>query len=97
VVSASVAEALAARGDAGVALLDFRLPDGTGLEVAERLRDRNPTVRILLMSGYADDMRRRMPDCLAAVDQLEKPVDVERLLAWVARAVEHEKAARPRR
>lgn len=97
VVSATVAEALAVRGEARAAVLDFRLPDGTGLDVARRLRARDPALRILFMSGYGDDLRARLPGGLPDAEQVDKPVDVERLLAWVAAALGHGEAARPRR
>jgi DNA-binding response OmpR family regulator len=97
VVSGSVAEALAARGEARAAVIDFRLPDGTGLDVARRLRARNPTLRILFMSGYGEDTRSRLRGHLDKVEQLDKPVKVEHLLAWVATALGDGKTERPGR
>jgi DNA-binding response OmpR family regulator len=100
VVSGTVAEALSARGEPRAAVIDFRLPDGTGLDVARRLRARNPTLRILFMSGYGDDTRARLRGSLDATDwfdQLDKPVKVEHLLAWVATALGDAKTERPGR
>jgi two-component system response regulator DevR len=53
----SKAEALtripAARPD--VAVLDVRLPDGTGVEVCRDIRSDMPDVRCLMLTSYADD------------------------------------------
>ncbi len=35
-----------------VALLDVSMPDGNGVELASKLLERNPKIRIVLMSGY---------------------------------------------
>lgn len=53
----SKAEALtripAARPD--VAVLDVRLPDGTGVEVCREIRSAQPGVKCLMLTSYADD------------------------------------------
>ncbi|SDC21120.1 response regulator [Actinokineospora iranica] len=55
--AASVAEALvrvpAAKPD--VAVLDVRLPDGTGVELCRELRSTMPDLRCLMLTSYADD------------------------------------------
>jgi two-component system, NarL family, response regulator DevR len=53
----TVAEALArippTRPD--VALLDARLPDGSGVEVCREIRDRHPEVACVILTSFADD------------------------------------------
>ena len=53
----SVAEAIAripaVRPD--VAVLDVRLPDGSGVEVCREIRDTMPEVRCLMLTSYSDD------------------------------------------
>ena len=53
----SVAEAIAripaVRPD--VAVLDVRLPDGSGVEVCREIRDSQPEVKCLMLTSYADD------------------------------------------
>ncbi|MEU6080218.1 response regulator transcription factor [Streptomyces sp. NPDC047108] len=53
----SAAETLAripaARPD--VAVLDVRLPDGSGVEVCREIRSRDPSVACLMLTSYADD------------------------------------------
>lgn len=53
----TVAEALAGIPAAhpDVALLDLRLPDGSGVEVCRALRARHPDIRCLMLSSFADD------------------------------------------
>ncbi|MEU4964678.1 response regulator [Streptomyces smyrnaeus] len=38
-----------------VAVLDVRLPDGSGVEVCREVRSRDETVRCLMLTSYADD------------------------------------------
>ena len=38
-----------------VAVLDLRLPDGSGIEVCRAVRDRLPSVRCLMLTSFADD------------------------------------------
>jgi two-component system response regulator DevR len=38
-----------------VAILDVRLPDGSGIEVCREIRSRSPEVACLMLTSYADD------------------------------------------
>jgi len=38
-----------------VAVLDVRLPDGSGVEVCREVRSRHPEVRCLILTSFADD------------------------------------------
>jgi DNA-binding NarL/FixJ family response regulator len=55
--AASVDEALARIPAAGVdvAVLDVRLPDGSGVELCRELRSRLPELNCLMLTSYADD------------------------------------------
>lgn len=52
--TAAAAVAAVARDRPDVVLLDINLPDGSGLEVAERVRDIAPDSRILVLSVHDD-------------------------------------------
>ncbi|MFI9450743.1 response regulator [Amycolatopsis sp. NPDC052450] len=55
--AASVSEALARipQSDADIAVLDVRLPDGTGIELCRDLLSTEPELRCLMLTSYADD------------------------------------------
>jgi len=82
------AVALAEKVRFGLALVDQRLPDGTGLDLLHRLRATQPGCQRMLMSGYLD-----LPVALGAVNAgevarvLEKPVSTEILLESVRAAL----------
>ncbi len=61
-------------------LLDHRMPDMNGDEVLERIRELNPTVYAIMITAYgAVDTAVKVMK-LGAVDFMEKPVDLEKLL-----------------
>jgi DNA-binding response OmpR family regulator len=96
-VTGSMAEALAQTLRPQAAILDYHLPDGTGIEVAERLRAQYPAVRILFISGHTDELRDKLGGPLAEAPRLEKPVNIGQLLIWVAAAVGQGTTERPHR
>lgn len=53
----SVAEAIpmAEQMSPNVALVDFRLPDGTGADVASAIRANDPEVAVVILSAHSDD------------------------------------------
>ena len=87
-VAATVAEAIE-RGTASTAdimLLDLSLPDGSGLEVLEALRERGVQPRVTLaMTGHDDAKTRRT--CLEAgcAEVLLKPFPIGDLLRHIQR------------
>ncbi len=48
----SCAEAMALTFRPELLVVDFKLPDGSGVELAQSLRASIPSLKILLMSGY---------------------------------------------
>lgn len=55
--AATVADAIAeaARTNPDVAVLDVRLPDGSGVEACREIRSANPNIKVLMLTSYADD------------------------------------------
>jgi DNA-binding NtrC family response regulator len=88
-ITGSVAAALAARPRPSAAIVDFKLPDGTGVEVAETLKARDPGIKLLFVSGHAHELERSLSGSLAQEARLEKPFQLVRLLEWVTKAVGH--------
>ncbi len=87
VVTHTAASALAQNRRLHTAVLDYRLPDGSGLEVARQLRARDPAVQILFISGHTDDLEATRQADVPDSEALQKPIDTGRLISWVQLAV----------
>ncbi|MEN9579891.1 MAG: hypothetical protein RJA70_2900 [Pseudomonadota bacterium] len=85
-VIASVEEALCLRTLPKVALVDLRLPDGSGLQVAQRLGAQNPEIAVILITGYPEDLADQAsadrPVCVRG--SYAKPVPMSDVLERVA-------------
>ena len=81
------AEAAAERGDAAfaAAILDYTMPHMTGLELARRLREIQPTAPILLYSGYAGGVSEAELAKAGVQALLAKPVDTAALFRHLER------------
>ena len=77
--SAEEAEGLALTQPFALLLTDMMLPGLSGADLAERLRQRRPEVRVILMSGYTDDEEIRRRAAHGSLRFLPKPVDLETL------------------
>jgi two-component system, response regulator RegA len=75
--ASSVPQALALLNDwcAHYAAIDLRLPGPSGLTLIPRLKEVNPEVRIVIMSGFASIATAVEAIKLGAVHYLAKPVD----------------------
>jgi DNA-binding response OmpR family regulator len=87
VVSHTAAEALSQNRRLHTAVLDYRLPDGSGLDVARQLRARDPSIKILFVSGYTEDLKEQLTKDFGEVETREKPIDTGSVLSWVKLAV----------
>lgn len=63
-----------------LALLDIRLPGMSGLELLDRLRQRNADLMAIVMTGFGEASTAREARERGAVDFLEKPLDLAYLL-----------------
>jgi two-component system, OmpR family, response regulator len=87
VVSHTAADALAHRRRLQTAVLDYRLPDASGVDVARQLRARDPSIQILFISGDAEGLKEEIQMDLGPADTLEKPFDTGSVVSWVQLAV----------
>lgn len=62
-----------------VLLTDLMLPDVSGVDLAASLTERWPAMKVILMSGYAEDEHVRLGAFAGVVHFLQKPFDVETL------------------
>jgi signal transduction histidine kinase len=94
----SGAAALAPHGPDGpdLAVVDQRLPDTTGIELAASLKADDPDLAVILLTGYAS-----ADNAIAAVglvdDYLTKPVPPEDLVRSVRAAIDHTRLRRENR
>jgi DNA-binding response OmpR family regulator len=70
-----------------VTVLDVHLPDASGIDICERLRERWPRVAVIVCSGEASPEEAAQLLRLGAHRYLQKPVSVDELLATVAAAL----------
>ncbi|MGB9807163.1 MAG: sigma-54-dependent transcriptional regulator [Thermosulfidibacteraceae bacterium] len=69
-------------------ILDIWLPDRDGLEILERIKSVHPDLPILIISGHGTIETAVKAVKLGAFDFLEKPLDLEKLLLKVEKAIE---------
>jgi len=89
-IAATGVEALDLASEPGIAVvvLDVVLPGLDGLEVLRRLRERQPELRVIILSAYTDQQRVLEALRLGAFDYLAKPLHDEELVLAVRRALE---------
>ncbi len=71
--------------DYDLLLLDMKLPDMDGMDILKMLRDRVPSLAVIVMTGYSTISNAVQAMKLGAVDYLAKPFTDDELL----RAVEN--------
>jgi DNA-binding response OmpR family regulator len=69
-------------------LLDHRLPDGSGLDVAERLRAKGSSAPIILISGYDLEEVGSRAKALRVFDIIQKPFSREALCNALKKSIE---------
>jgi DNA-binding NtrC family response regulator len=77
-----------------VALIDIRMPGMDGMELQEHLRQADPEMLVIIMTGYASVETAVQGLKNGAWDYIVKPVDPDELLHLINRAVEHRGARR---
>jgi RNA polymerase sigma factor (sigma-70 family) len=72
----------------GCLLLDLRMPDGSGLDLLERLPSLAPLLSVVMLTGFGDVRSSVHAMKLGAIDFLTKPVSEESLIAAIGAAME---------
>ncbi len=75
-------------------LLDFRLPGSQGTEVLKRIKEREPTIPVVMLTGHSSKELAIESLRGKADEYLEKPIDVEYLRRTIARLLDR-RDARP--
>ena len=77
---------MAERGTYDVIVMDLMMPEMEGLEALKTLKDHQPEIQIILQTGYATREIETEALKLGAVDLIEKPADVGRLIEKIKEA-----------
>jgi two-component system, response regulator YesN len=87
--AATASEALTVLEREAVAavVLDYRLPDRTGLELLNDIRSAQPSLPVIMMTGYGSEWVCTSAFKLGVRDYLQKPVNLFELLHSVGLAV----------
>jgi DNA-binding NtrC family response regulator len=90
-VCANVAEAIAALQSESFDLIlsDFKMPDGTGVDVAVKAKQLSPAAVVMIMTAYADVASTIDAMRVGVIDYLLKPLNVEQLLRKILLIDEH--------
>jgi two-component system NtrC family response regulator len=78
-------------GDYELALLDMKLADMNGMEILRRVKNENPGIYIIVMTGYASVENAVEAMKLGACDYISKPFTDDELMISVQRAVENKR------
>ncbi len=68
-------------------LLDLGLPSANGLEVIRKLKAVDPNARIIVITGYPSDESAAVAFRYGAIEYIEKPIDIDKLLDNVRSAL----------
>ena len=71
-----------------VMVLDLKMPGMGGLEVLEAVKSRYPTVQVIILTGHGSEKEEAVALRLGAFAYLQKPVDIQDLMAEVRKAGE---------
>ena len=77
----------------GCIVTDVRMPEISGLELLQRLNDKDVQIPVIVITGHGDVPLAVEAMKLGAVDFLEKPFDEDVLLSSVKSAFERRKAS----
>src|SRR6516164_4793981 len=77
-----------------VALIDIKMPGMDGMELQGRLREADPDLTVVIMTGYASVDTAVQALKRGAYDYITKPVDPDELSHLVSNALEHKRASR---
>jgi DNA-binding NtrC family response regulator len=78
-----------------VVIIDVKMPGIGGLEVLRTVSRRYPDVKVILMTGHGSAKDSEIGRRLGAVAYLQKPVDLEDLLATIQLATDSKERVHP--
>ncbi len=67
-------------------VLDLQMPEMDGLEALKRIKEKNPDVQVILLTGHATVEKGVEAMKLGAMDLIEKPADLTTIIDRIKRA-----------
>ncbi len=77
-----------------LALLDIKMPGMDGMELQKKLRDADPELTVIIMTGYASVETAVQALKTGAYDYITKPIDPDELVHLVSNALGHKRYRR---
>ena len=69
-----------------VIVLDLKMPGIDGIEVLTRMKEAHPNIEIIILTGHGTEKDEEKARKLGAFDYLEKPIDIDKLVARLKKA-----------
>jgi DNA-binding NtrC family response regulator len=79
-------------------ILDLRMPGIDGIEVLRRVKDTQPDIEVIILTGHGSEADKATCMKLGAFAYLQKPVDIDELSQTIRKAnekIQNEKQTRP--
>jgi two-component system response regulator HydG len=76
-------------------LLDYRLPDTTGIDVLTEIKKTHQDIPVIIMTGFSDIRTAVKAIKMGAFEYITKPVNPDELLMLVRQSLKNEKVAAP--
>ena len=82
-----MAIAYARQSEVDLAILDIKLKEMSGVDVLARLKENNPGLKAIMLTGYPTVETAQQSITLGAQEYLVKPIDIEELEAKVKKVL----------
>lgn len=78
-----------------IVFTDIKMPGISGIEVAKRIREKQPWLPVVIITGFGSDDNRKQAEAAGVSDFLNKPLSPEMIEKSAAEALQHEVSAAP--
>jgi YesN/AraC family two-component response regulator len=69
--------------DIGIVLLDYMLPDKSGIDVLKEIKTRHPSIPVIIITGYGSEEVCQKIFRIGAIDYIKKPFNKDEIKAKV--------------